>query len=294
VDLTAQTLQYIVTGITIGSIYALLALGFNIIYSSTDIINFAQGEFVMLGGLVMYTLSEKTGLPFLGAFAGTIILVTMVGVVLDFLATRRMETTPVMTVIIITIGASILLKGIAMFLWGKDTFALAPFSGDTPIDIFGAAVIPQTFWVLGITLTAVLALAAFFAWSITGKAMRACAINRRAASLMGIRVRLMVMLSFGLSAALGAVGGIIITPISMMEYGRGTLLAVKGFAAAVLGGLGSGPGAVAAGFIIGLLESLGAGFISSGYKDAIALVVLIVVLVMRPEGLFGRKDLTRP
>ncbi len=289
-----QVLQYVFTGLTIGSIYALLALGFNIIYSATDIINFAQGEFVMLGGLTMISLVDKARLPLLPAFFLAVAAVTVVGILLERLAIRRVEGAPVMSMIIITIAASILLKGLAMFGWGKDTFALRSFSGDTPISVGGAVIIPQSLWVLGITLAVVTGLSFFFSFTITGKAMRACSVNRRAASLMGIRVRRMVMLSFAFSAALGAVGGIIITPISMMEYGRGTLMAVKGFAAAVLGGLGSGMGAVAAGFIIGLLESLGAGLISSGYKDAMALVVLILVLILRPQGLFGRKDLTRP
>jgi branched-chain amino acid transport system permease protein len=198
-----------------------------------------------------------------------------------------------MTLIIITIGASILLKGVAMTVWGKDTFSLPSFSGDAPVSFMGAAVNPQSLWVLGITLAVVVALGLFFSWTLTGKAMRACANNRRAASLMGIKVRRMVMLSFALSAMLGGVAGVIITPISMMDYGRGTLLAVKGFAAAVLGGLGSGLGAVIAGFLIGLLESLGAGLVSSGYKDALALLVLVLVLVFRPEGLMGRKDRSR-
>ncbi len=289
-----QVLQYVFTGLTIGSIYALLALGFNIIYSATDIINFAQGEFVMLGGLTMISLVDKARLPLLPAFFLAVAAVTVVGILLERLAIRRVEGAPVMSMIIITIAASILLKGLAMFGWGKDTFALRSFSGDTPISVGGAVIIPQSLWVLGITLAVVTGLSFFFSFTITGKAMRACSVNRRAASLMGIRERRMVMLSFAFSAALGAVGGIIITPISMMEYGRGTLMAVKGFAAAVLGGLGSGMGAVAAGFIIGLLESLGAGLISSGYKDAMALVVLILVLILRPQGLFGRKDLTRP
>ncbi len=291
-DFSSQIVQYVVTGITVGSIYALLALGFNIIYNATDIINFAQGEFVMFGGLVAVSLVQR-GVPLIWAFLLSVAAVTVIGLLLEVVAIHRLEGAPTLTAIIITIGASILFKGIAMFVWGKDTFALATFSSEEPIPFLGAAVNPQSLWVLGITLTVVLTLGAFFTLTITGKAMRACAINRRAASLMGIKVRWMVLFSFGLSAALGAVGGVIITPISMMEYGRGTLLAIKGFAAAVLGGLGSGLGAVAGGFVIGLLESLGAGLISSGYKDAIALLVLILVLIFRPEGLMGRRDRNR-
>ena len=289
-NFSSQILQYIFTGITIGSIYGMVALGFNIIYNSTGIINLAQGEFVMLGGMIMIFLTATLHLPMLLGFFISVLLVTIIGAVFERLAIHPLKNPSVITLIIITIAGSILLKGGAMFLWGKETFTLPAFSGEKPIFILGATILPQTLWILGIMSVVVVFLTLFFSFTQTGKAMKACAVNRKAANLMGINVKLMVMFSFALSAAIGAVAGIIITPIALMDYDRGTMLAVKGFCAAVLGGLGSNVGAVMAGFLIGIMESLGAGFISSGYKDAIALVVLLVVLFVRPSGILGSKE----
>jgi branched-chain amino acid transport system permease protein len=293
-DFSSQILQYVITGITVGSIYALMALGFNIIYSATDIINFAQGEFVMYGGMIMITLVHTRGLPLPVAFVATVAAVSIIGMLLEVVSTYQGRQVLLISRIMVTIGASILLKGLAMFIWGKDTFALRSFSGDVPFDLMGASVIPQVLWVVGVTAAVVTGMGLFFGFTFTGKAMRACAINPTAAGLVGIRIGRMYLLSYALSASLGAVGGIIVAPITMMEYGRGTLLAIKGFAAAVLGGLGSGIGAVAAGFIIGLVESFGAGLISSGYKDALALIILLAILVTRPQGLLGHSVDTRP
>jgi branched-chain amino acid transport system permease protein len=177
-----------------------------------------------------------------------------------------------------------------MFLWGKDPYALPPFMQSSPVHFLGATIQWQIFWILAITILVVIGVNFFFNRTLTGKAMTACAFNALAARLVGINVQKMVLLSFALSAAVGAVAGAIITPITLMEYDRGPLLGLKGFAAAVLGGLGSGIGSIIAGFIIGILESFGAGLISSGYKDAIALLVMLMILWMKPSGLFGSKE----
>ncbi len=289
-SLNSQILQYLFTGITIGSIYGMVALGFNIIYNSTGIINLAQGEFVMLGGMIMISLTTALKLPMPLGFIVSVLLVTGIGAIFERLAIHPLKNPSVITLIIITIAASILFKGGAMFLWGKETFTLPSFSGEKPIFISNATILPQTLWILGIMSLVVLFLTLFFSFTRTGKAMKACAVNREAASLVGINVKIMVLLSFALSASIGAAAGIIITPISLMNYERGTMLAVKGFCVAVLGGLGSNVGAVMAGFVIGIMESLGAGFISSGYKDAIALVVLLIVLFVKPSGILGNRE----
>ena len=177
-----------------------------------------------------------------------------------------------------------------MVFWGKEPYALPSFSPSPQIHFLGATVQPQVLWVLAITLLVVLGIHLFYNRTLVGKAMTACSFNALAARLVGINVRKMVFLSFGLSAAVGAIAGAIITPITLMEYDRGPLLALKGFAAVVLGGLGSGLGAIVAGFIIGILESFGAGLISSGYKDAIALLVLLVILWVKPSGLFRSRE----
>jgi branched-chain amino acid transport system permease protein len=293
ITFASQLFQYIITGITVGSTYAIVAIGFNIIYDVTDIINFAQGEFVMLGGLTMVFFHVSLGLPLILAFPLTVILVTLVGMLLDRLAINPIRQPSVLTLIIATIAASILIKGAAMFIWGKDPFDLPAFSGRNPITVFGAVIQPQYFWVIGFLIITVIALSIFFDRTIIGKAMSACADNADAASLAGINVKRMILLSFALSAGIGAVAGITVTPISLMEYDRGAMLAVKGFGAAVLGGLGSFPGAVIGGLIIGTIESLGAGLISSGYKDAFALIVLLVVLFFKPSGIFGSIEISR-
>jgi len=288
-----QLFQYLITGITVGSIYAMVAVGFNIIYNVTEIINFAQGEFVMLGGLMMVLLHVGMGLPLIAAFPATITIVTLVGMLLDRLAISPIRQPTVLTLIIATIAASILLKGTAMFIWGKDPYDLPAFSGRNPINFLGAVIQPQYFWVIGFLILTVIVLTLFFEKTILGKAMSACADNPDAASLVGINVKQMILLSFALSAAIGSVAGIVVTPISLMEYDRGAMLAVKGFGAAVLGGLGSFPGAVIGGLILGAIESLGAGLISSGYKDAFALIVLMLVLFYKPSGIFGDIEVSR-
>jgi len=291
--LSGQIFQYLVTGITVGSVYAMVAVGFNIIYNVTEIINFAQGEFVMLGGLIMVFLNVALGLPLILAFPATVALVTLVGVLLDRLAINPIRQPTVLSLIIATIAASILIKGTAMFIWGKDSFDLPAFSGRNPIVIFGAVVQPQYFWVIGFLILIVVVLTVFFEKTIVGKAMSACADNADAAKLVGINVQRMILLSFALSAAIGAVAGITVTPISLMEYDRGAMLAVKGFGAAILGGLGSFPGAIVGGLIMGTIESLGAGLISSGYKDAFALIVLLVVLFFKPSGILGSIEISK-
>ena len=293
ITFASQLLQYLITGLTVGSIYAMVTIGFNIIYNVTEVINLAQGEFVMLGGLVMVSLHVTVGLPILLAFPLTIIIVTIVGMLLDRLAISPIRQPSVLTLIIATIAASIIIKGIAMFTWGKDPFDLPAFSGRTPINFLGAVIQPQYFWVIGFLIITVILLTLFFDKTIIGKAMRACADNPDAASLMGINVRWMILLSFSLSAAIGAVAGITMTPISLMEYDRGAMLAIKGFGAVVLGGLGSFPGAILGGLILGTIESFGAGLVSSGYKDAFALIVLLAVLFLRPSGLLGNIEITK-
>jgi branched-chain amino acid transport system permease protein len=293
ITFASQLLQYTITGITIGSIYAMVAIGFNIIYNVTEAINFAQGEFVMLGGLIMVFLQVTLNIPLVLSFPLTIMVVTVVGILLDRLAIRPIREPSVLSMIIATIGAAFFIKGAAMFIWGKDPFDLPPFSGRNPITLYGAVVQPQCLWVVGFLVTVVVVLTLFFDRTILGKALRACAVNPNASSLVGINVKYMILLSFAMSAAIGAVGGIVITPISLMEYDRGAMLAVKGFAACVLGGMGSFPGAVIGGLIIGLIESLGAGLISSGYKDAFALLVLLFVLFLKPSGLLGNVEISK-
>jgi branched-chain amino acid transport system permease protein len=284
-----EVFQAIFSGLSSGAMYALMAVGISLIYSSTRIINFAQGEFVMLGGMIMASLYGDMKLPFLPAFALTIAIVTLVGVALKWIVYRQNKRTPLVTILIITIGVSTAISGLSMHVWDKNFHRYPGFTGQDPIIIGGASILPQSLWVIGTTILLLVILAVFLGRSVEGKAIRACAIDPLAATIMGIKVNRMVLLSFIFSAALGAVAGILVTPITMMEYSGGMLMALKGFSAAIFGGMGSVAGVVLGGFIIGLLESFSAMFLSSGYKDLITFLVIINILLFRPNGLMGRK-----
>jgi branched-chain amino acid transport system permease protein len=277
-----QLLQYVVTGITNGSIYALIALGFVVIHSVTSIVNFAQGEFAMLGALLAISL-VAAGLP-----QGLAVLAAVVGVgafaaLLYQVGLRPARDASPLTMIIITIGAALAIRGTALAIWGTEPYGMKAFSSGAPLQAAGAVIRLQSLWVLGTTLLLQPLLHVFFTRTILGRSLRACAVNRLAARLMGIRADRMALLAFGLSGAVGALGGIIITPIIYATYDMGLMLTLKGFVAAVMGGLVNYPAAVAGGFLLGILESLGAGLISSGYKDAIAFIALFAILLSKPR-----------
>ena len=217
----------------------------------------------------------------------------IVGLLLYYLAIAPARGASAVTLIIITIGASILLRGVASLVFDKNFHSLPPFAGAKPFMVGGAAVLPQSVIVLLGAGVIVLALWLFMTRTLTGKAIMATAANRLAARLVGINTGAMVALSFAVSAAIGAIGGILAAPITLTSYDVGTLLALKGFAAAMLGGMGNPLGAVVGGLTIGLLEAFGAGYISSSYKDAIAFIVILAVLFVMPQGLFGRARVER-
>jgi branched-chain amino acid transport system permease protein len=227
------------------------------------------------------------------SFIISVLMVVIVGIVMERFTINPVKEPSVIRLIIITIAVSILLKAGAMLTWGKHSHFMRHFTGSEPFEIMGATILPQTLWIIGILLIIVVGFFGFFNFTMTGKSMRACAINRDAAKLAGINDRKMVMLSFALSAGIGAIAGIIITPIIQMDYARGALLGLKGFGAAVVGGLGNSFGAVVAGIFIGVLEALAGGYISSHYMDAMALFVMLLVLFVRPSGIFGSSEAAR-
>ena len=288
-----QIIQYSLSGLSTGAIYALIGIGFSIIYNATGIINFAQGEFVMVGGLFTLSGLELFHLPIWGAVPLAIAASTVVGVLFERLAIRPLKNPTPISLVIITIGGSILMRGLAMLVWGKDTHGIASFSGDNPITIAGATILPQHLWILGVTLLIIAINKFYFYHTISGKAMRACAYNRRAAGLVGIDVKRMVLFSFMISSAMGATAGIIAAPLTMVAYDVGVMLGLKGFCAAIIGGMSSGLPTVIGGLLLGVLESMGAGMISSGYKDAISFIILLLLLFLRPQGLFGKPQSER-
>lgn len=288
-----QLTQYLLSGLANGAIYALIGFGFAVIYNATGIINFAQGEFVMLGGMLTLFFISLLKLPLVAAVVLAILASTLVGFIFERLAISPLKNATPLSLVIITIGASILIRGVAMIAWGKDTFNVPSFTGNDPIALAGATILPQHVWIFVVTVLIILASRIFFNYSIVGKAMRACSYNSQAASLVGIDVRKMVLLSFGISAAVGSMAGIIIAPLTMTSYDVGVMLGLKGFCAAIIGGMGSGGGTIVGGLILGVLESLGAGLISASYKDAIAFIVLLLILFIRPEGVFRKKETER-
>ncbi len=289
----ALALQYLVAGLAYGTIYAIVGVGFNIVYNATGIINFAQGEFVMLGGMTAVTLHAFLPLPL--AIAGAVLLTMAVGALVEVTFIRWLGRPSVLRMIVITIGISILIREVALHVWGEQVRALPYFTGDevTALDLGGVRLSPQVVWSLGTCLALVAGLRAFFRHTRTGRQMRACAANRDAAALCGIPTRNLVTLSFVLAAGIGALAGCVVSPITYTQYGMGTGLAIKGFTVAVLGGLGNSLAAVGAGFLVGVLESGAVWLLPAAYKDAITVAVFLGILFFRPSGLFGNREAAR-
>ncbi len=288
----AELLQFAFSGLTVGAIYALVALGFTLIYNASDIINFAQGEFVMLGGMTTVFMA-LAGVPLPLAALIAIAVTTAIGLALHRFAIEPARGASPVVLIMITIGASVFLRGVAQIVFDKRFHSLPPLFGADAIQFGGAAILPQSFVVLAGAAVIVVLLWLFVERTLLGKAVIATAANRLAARLIGIDTRRIVDFSFAVSAAIGAVAGILVTPITLTSYDVGTLLALKGFAAAMLGGIGSPLGAVVGGLLIGMIEALCAGYISSSYKDAAAFLIILIVLVAMPQGLFGRIKVDR-
>lgn len=288
-----EILQYLFSGLTNGAVYAVIALGFSLLFSTTGLINFAQGEFVMLGALSLVSLWKGLKLPLPVALVLSTAFVAAVGVLLERLAIRPVRKPHPIVLVIITIGASIFLRGVGMLGWGKDAHSTPSYVAGAPLELAGATILPQSLCILAAVLVTVVALGLFHRKTLTGRAMLACAISRKAAWLMGIPTERMVLLAFGISAGMGGMAGLLIAPVTMSSYDMGAMLGLKGFCAAMLGGLGSSWGALVGGLLLGILEALGVGFVSSGLKDAIAFLLLLLILYLRPSGLLGAKAVQR-
>jgi branched-chain amino acid transport system permease protein len=279
--------QLLVTGITMGAIYALVALGFVIIVRASQIINFAQGEFVMLGGVLTFFFIQGSGLPYPLAALLAVILVTSIGFLLHLLVVYPLRKASALILIMATLGASIFLSNTSALLFGTLPKALPSFSGALSLQLGGIAIAPQGLWVLGATFSLLLALHLLAHRTLLGKAMEASSTDPLGADLVGISRNLMVFLAFGVSAAMGSIAGVLVTPLFYTNYSAGTLLGLKGFIAAVLGGWGKNSGAILGGFALGVVESLSVAFIPAGYKDGVAFVVLLLILYFRPKGILG-------
>ena len=317
-----QYLQLVLDGLRGGAIYALIALGFVAIFNVTGIINLAQGGFVMLGAMFCV---QFYNMPFCAelapalrlALAGvlSVVIVGLIGALMERLAIAPARNSPQLTLIIITVGVYTIMWGAALLLWGPEGYQLPAFStldsrdqimrfgqiiqNDQTYWIFGDATLPkraqfvgvmikaQSFWIWGTTLIVLLGLGYFFERTVLGKAFRACAVNRRAAQLVGVSPGRMSLLAFVVAAALGAIAGIVLAPATTPMYDMGLKPGLKGFVAAIMGGLVSSPGAVAGGILLGVLENVGAGVTKAGFRDMFAFIILVLILVLRPHGIFG-------
>lgn len=281
-------LQYAFSGLTSGAIYALIALGFCVVNNTMGIVNFVQVDFVTLGGMLMFSCLFAAGLPMVPGVLLAVAGVAVVAMIVERVGLRPARSGNHLVLIFLTVGLSIILRGIIKLIWGKNRMALPPLTSDTPINILGASVLPQALWILLLTVVAITLLTWFFYRTSLGLSMRAVASNPTAAAVVGIAAGRVRLTSYAIAGALGGLAGVLVTPITTLNYDVGVLLGLKGFAAAIVGGFGSFPGAILGGLGLGLMESLSAGYISSAYKDVVAFVVLLLVLVVRPKGLLGK------
>jgi branched-chain amino acid transport system permease protein len=281
--------QSLVNGVGIGLVYGLIAIGFCVIYNASGIVNFAQGVFVMLGGMFAYAFLVNLRLPLALAAAVSIVLVAAVGVLVQILIIRPMwrRKAPMFAIILATLAVQLLIEQVVILTMGDQPRTYPEFTTGGPLKIGGIAIGYQLFWILGCGALMVGLLTLFFNRTRVGRALRACSQNREAAALLGIPVDAMLMLSFALSAALGAAAGILITPTQYTAYSVGGPFGVNGFIAAIIGGFGNAPAALAGGILLGVVQSGAIVVFGAGYKNVVALTVLLIVLLFFPRGLFG-------
>jgi branched-chain amino acid transport system permease protein len=285
-------IDLLIVGISIGMVYGLVALGISLIFSGLDIIHFAHGEIYMLGAFVGLTIAELTGLDYVVTLLLAMLCTGLIGVVIERVFYRRLTrggggyTVAGMGMIICGFGMSIVLQNVAALIWGAKARPL-PYAFGMPFEL-GGIVVPRTYlWIIIAALVIAAALHVFLKHTRLGLAVRAVASNKEIASLMGINVPLMISVIFGVACALAAAAGMLVAPINYVQVLMGIGILIKAFAAAVIGGFGSLPGAILGGIIVGITESLGAGYLSGSHKDIYAFLLLIFVLMVKPSGLFG-------
>jgi branched-chain amino acid transport system permease protein len=280
-------LQLAFAGLSVGAVYALVAVGFVAIFTVSEVINLAQGEFAALSGLVAIS-AVASGLPLAAGVALALATVAVVAVLMERLTIAPVRRMTTLTSIILTLGVSTALKALMLLVWGPDSRGLPSFPGRDLV-VAGVSVRAQELWILGVTAVVAVALVWFYERTGWGKALRACAEQPTAARLVGISLARASMLSFLIAGLTGAIAGVVASPIYFSSWESGLAVGLKGFVAATLGGLVSIRGALFGGLSLGILESLVAGYVDTGLRDAVAFVVLILVLVVRPSGVFGRQ-----
>jgi branched-chain amino acid transport system permease protein len=276
----------VVSGLATGCVYALIALGFVLIFKATDVVNFAQGEFVMASGFMSYTLLIVLGIPYGLVLLATIALSGLMGVMLERVVVRPIMDAPIFSIVIATIGASIVLRSSAGIIYGYDVLPLPTIFSKDPVRVGVVQFTAMDVGVIGSSLVIMVALYLFFKFTRTGMAMRATAQSQTAARLMGVSVKRIFSLTWAISAAIGGVAGVLIAPIIYLDPNLG-FIGVKAFAGAILGGFGSIPGAILGGMLLGIIENLSGYFFNAGIKQVSTYILLILVLVIRPSGFLG-------
>jgi branched-chain amino acid transport system permease protein len=282
----------VVSGLATGCVYALIALGFVLIFKATDVVNFAQGEFVMASGFMSYTLLIGLGMPYGLVLLATVVLSGFMGVVLERVVVRPIMDAPIFSIVIATIGASIVLRSSAGIVFGYDVLPLPTIFSKDPVRLGFLQFTAMDVGVIGSSLVIMVGLYLFFKLTKTGMAMRATAQSQTAARLMGVSVSRIFALTWAISAAIGGVAGVLIAPIVYLDPNLG-FIGVKAFAGAILGGFGSIPGAIVGGMLLGVIENLSGYFFNAGIKQVSTYILLILVLVVRPSGFFGAAPVRR-
>jgi branched-chain amino acid transport system permease protein len=289
-------LQLIVQGLVTGSVYALVALGFVLIYKATGVINFAQGEFVLVGAYICLWMVVSHGVPFWGAFLLTLVFAVFLGLSLERLVLRPMIGEPIISVIMVTIGLSAVLKSFVASIWGTQIRVFPEIFPQKPINFGGIIVDTIYLWTMGFAIFFLIVFALFFKYTRIGVAMRATADDQQAAQSMGISIKKVFAIAWCVAAVVSSVGGILIgningINITLSQFG------LKVFPAVILGGLDSIPGAIIGGFIVGILENLSGGYLDhyfgGGVKEVAPFVFLVIILMIKPYGLFGTEEIER-
>jgi branched-chain amino acid transport system permease protein len=287
-------MQFFMTGLSMGSIYALVALGFVLIYKSTSILNLAQGEFLMVGAYICLSLTLDLQLNFLASFALTMVFSVILGLAVERLVLRPLIGEPIISIIMVTLGLTYVLRGAVIMVWGNDIRQFNIFP-ETPIDLWGVKLTYLYLWSMGISLTLLLFFAVFFKYARTGIFMRAVADHQTAAQSMGISVKRVFALSWCIAAVVSAMGGILIGNIAGVGVEL-SYIGLKVLPAVIFGGLDSILGAIIGGLVVGLLEFLSAGYLDPyipAINEVFPFIVLVLVLMIRPYGLFGIEEIER-
>lgn len=285
-----EFIQIVIGGVLQGSIYAIIAVGFSLVYRVTGVINLSQGAFCVLGAMMMYSLEVTLGWPAaaagVAAAAGTAIFSAILGATTFMQALGRLSNS---SILMLSVGILTLIEGLILVTWGSEPYALPPFNGEHPVRVFSIRIASQGLWIGGTTISIILLLWYTLTFTEFGRALKACAENRTAAQLMGIRVRRMTLISFTMAATIAAIGGIVVAPITSLEFDTGRLFSIYGFIAVAVGGLGTIGGAIAGGIFLGVVDQLAVAYISSLFAKALSLGLLLSVLLLRPQGLFTHR-----